>query len=42
MNRWAWRAVAVLMLLFFVVVFSMMHRQLVRLQQQRQGVPAAR
>ena len=39
MNRWAYRILALLMLLGFALVFAHLHRQLVLMQRARQ--PAA-
>ena len=42
MNRWAARILGLLLLLVFALVFSQMHRTLVRLQQQNAPTSTAR
>ena len=40
MSKWAYRIVALLMLLLFALVFAQLHKQLKAMQQQREQ-PAA-
>lgn len=42
MNRWAVRVIGVVLLVVLMLVFVQMHRTLLRLQQERAAVPAAR
>lgn len=37
MNRWAYRLLAILMVLVFLMLLANLQKQLVRLQQERQG-----